>query len=178
MVIGVFSPSCWLPLTPIHSTGGHHTPRIYGLRSYISVPVVLPEGTYFGNLCAMDARPASVSNSRTLAMLESFASLLAAQLATELATRGVHAALLHEREIANLREPIGALQGRTLPAWRRPKTCASACSESPYRLEVDWSMGPTANVTVSYDKDRGASRSLSGQSRPLPIGQPAPAVQL
>jgi hypothetical protein len=48
-------------------------------------------------------------------MLESFASLLAAQLATELATRGVHAALLHEREIVNLREPIGALQGRTLP---------------------------------------------------------------
>ncbi|WP_454757609.1 GAF domain-containing protein [Cupriavidus campinensis] len=125
MVPGVFSPSCWLPLTPIHSTGGHHTPRIYGLRSYISVPVVLPEGTYFGNLCAIDARPASVSNSRTLAMLESFASLLAAQLATELATRGVHAALLHEREIANLREPIGALQGRTLPLdW--DLTCISA----------------------------------------------------
>ena len=28
----------------------HHTPEIYGLQSYISVPIILPDGSFFGTL--------------------------------------------------------------------------------------------------------------------------------
>ena len=28
----------------------HHTPRMYGLQSYISMPIVLPSGAFFGPL--------------------------------------------------------------------------------------------------------------------------------
>ncbi|MGV8856312.1 MAG: GAF domain-containing protein [Devosia sp.] len=31
----------------------HHTPWIYGLRNYISVPIMLPDGTFFGTLRAI-----------------------------------------------------------------------------------------------------------------------------
>src|ERR1700757_1739630 len=51
---------------------GHHTPAIYGLESYISVPIILPNGEYFGNLCAIDARPAQVSEPRIVRMFEVF----------------------------------------------------------------------------------------------------------
>lgn len=45
---------------------GHHTARIYKLGSYISVPIILPDGSHFGNLCAIDSNPAEISNPRTL----------------------------------------------------------------------------------------------------------------
>jgi len=38
----------------------HHTPRIYKIESYVSVTIVLSDGRYFGNLCAIDPRPAKV----------------------------------------------------------------------------------------------------------------------
>jgi GAF domain-containing protein len=39
----------------------HHTPAIYGLRSYISVPILLADGTFFGTLCAIDTVPRLLS---------------------------------------------------------------------------------------------------------------------
>lgn len=31
---------------PMFST--HHTPQMYGLQSYISMPIILPDGTFLG----------------------------------------------------------------------------------------------------------------------------------
>src|SRR6195952_6074804 len=53
----------------------HHTPRIYNIESYISVPIILPNGEYFGNLCAIDPRPRVVSDPRTVTMFTLFAEL-------------------------------------------------------------------------------------------------------
>ena len=39
----------------------HHTPATYGLRSYVSVPIILPDGEFFGTLCAIDPKPARVN---------------------------------------------------------------------------------------------------------------------
>src|ERR1700689_2241892 len=33
---------------------GHPTPKLYGFQSYISVPINLPDGGFFGTLCALD----------------------------------------------------------------------------------------------------------------------------
>ena len=37
--------------------GFHPTPIMYGFQSYISVPILLPNGSFFGTLCAIDPKP-------------------------------------------------------------------------------------------------------------------------
>jgi signal transduction histidine kinase len=105
---------------------GHHTAQIYKLGSYISVPIILPDGSYFGNLCAIDAAPADVSNARTLSMFEVFAQLIAIQLAAEGRQQAVEAALSHERENSSLREQFIAVLGHDL---RNPLSAVSATAE-------------------------------------------------
>jgi signal transduction histidine kinase len=105
---------------------GHHTSRIYNLGSYISVPIILPDGSYFGNLCAIDPAPADLSNARVVSMFEVFAELIAFQLATENRQRAAEAALLRERETSNLREQFIAVLGHDL---RNPLSAVSATAE-------------------------------------------------
>ncbi|WGS48125.1 GAF domain-containing sensor histidine kinase [Paraburkholderia sp. D15] len=105
---------------------GHHTARIYNLGSYISVPIILPDGSYFGNLCAIDPKPAEVSNPRTLSMFEGFADLIALQLASEGRHQAVRTALFNERETASLREQFIAVLGHDL---RNPLSAVSATAE-------------------------------------------------
>lgn len=38
----------------------HHTPKQYGLESYISVPIFRRDKTFFGTLCAIDAVPNTI----------------------------------------------------------------------------------------------------------------------
>ncbi|MEZ0243254.1 MAG: GAF domain-containing protein [Sphingomonas sp.] len=35
----------------------HHTPAMYGFQSYISIPIILADGSFFGTLCAIDPAP-------------------------------------------------------------------------------------------------------------------------
>lgn len=58
----------------------HHTPKIYGLQSYISIPVILKDGSFFGTLCAIDAKPAKVNNPKVINTFKMFAELLAYHL--------------------------------------------------------------------------------------------------
>lgn len=58
----------------------HHTPKIYGLKSYISFPIILKDGRLFGTLCAIDAKPAQVNNSKVIGTFTMFAELLAFHL--------------------------------------------------------------------------------------------------
>ena len=59
---------------------GHPTPALYGFQSYVSTPIVLKDGTFFGTLCAIDPRPARVSAPETIGMLQLFAELIALHL--------------------------------------------------------------------------------------------------
>lgn len=104
----------------------HHTAQIYKLGSYISVPIVLPDGSYFGNLCAIDPNPHDLSNARTLGMFEVFADLIAAQLVTQGRQQETEAALFHERENSSLREQFIAVLGHDL---RNPLSAVSATAE-------------------------------------------------
>jgi signal transduction histidine kinase len=60
----------------------HHTPKLYGLQSYISFPIILKTGEFFGTLCAIDARPAHVSDPATTGTFTLFAELLSFHLGT------------------------------------------------------------------------------------------------
>jgi signal transduction histidine kinase len=58
----------------------HHTPKMYGIQSYISMPIVLRDGTFFGTLCAIDPKPAKLKDPAIVGMFEMFADLIALHL--------------------------------------------------------------------------------------------------
>lgn len=72
----------------------HPVPKQYCFESYISTPIVLPDGSYFGNLCALDPEPHEVTDARTGAIFEAFASLIGSYLAVEAQRDHAQAALL------------------------------------------------------------------------------------
>lgn len=115
---------------PTYST--HHTPRIYGIESYISVPIVRPNGEYFGNLCAIDPRPNQVSDARTVSMFQSFAELIGRQLEVDRHQEETQIALLDARETAELREQFMAVLGHDL---RNPLSSVGAIGEILARRE-------------------------------------------
>lgn len=58
----------------------HPTPKIYGLQSYISVPIILSDNTFFGTLCAISSKPVKINNHKVLETFKMFAELLAFHL--------------------------------------------------------------------------------------------------
>src|SRR5688500_6682687 len=54
----------------------HHTPAMYGFQSYISMPIILPDGHFFGTLCAIDPKPASLNRPEEMARSEEHTSEL------------------------------------------------------------------------------------------------------
>jgi GAF domain-containing protein len=58
----------------------HHTPAMYGFQSYISQPILMPDGSFFGTLCAIDPRPNTLNNPAVTGMFKLFADLIAFQL--------------------------------------------------------------------------------------------------
>jgi signal transduction histidine kinase len=92
----------------------HHTPRIYGLRSYISVPIVLSDGQFFGTLCAIDPNPAKVNNPQVLNTFRLFADLIGHHLDASERLKAAQEALRKEREFSELREQFIAVLGHDL----------------------------------------------------------------
>lgn len=58
----------------------HPVPKLYGIKSYISVPILTSDGKFFGTLCAFDFEKRDVKNDETIAMFTSFAEIIAYQL--------------------------------------------------------------------------------------------------
>jgi signal transduction histidine kinase len=92
----------------------HHTPRIYGLRSYISEPIILSNGAFWGTLCAIDPNPAKVKNPEVLGAFKLFAELIAHHLDSEARLVKTQETLDQEREMTELREQFIAVLGHDL----------------------------------------------------------------
>jgi GAF domain-containing protein len=58
----------------------HHTPALYGFESYVSVPVLLADGSFFGTLCALDPGARSSSLAKVLPTIEAMAREIAREL--------------------------------------------------------------------------------------------------
>jgi signal transduction histidine kinase len=86
---------------------GHHTPQVYGLQSYISMPIRLADGSFFGTLCAIDPEPHRLKTPETIQMFEMFADVIGFQLS---AIKN----LLDERNASALREQFIAVLGHDL----------------------------------------------------------------
>ena len=91
----------------------HPTPALYGFQSYISVPIQR-NGVFFGTLCAIDPRPARLNNTAVIGMFRLFADLIGQHLETQVRLMESEAALLSEREDAELREQFIAVLGHDL----------------------------------------------------------------
>jgi transcriptional regulator with XRE-family HTH domain len=58
----------------------HPMAAMYGFKSYISVPIIRQDGTFFGTLCAIDKKPAKLNNPQTIGMFKLFAELISLHL--------------------------------------------------------------------------------------------------
>lgn len=92
----------------------HHTPRQYGFQSYISMPIVRADGSFFGTLCAIDPKPAKLNNPDTIGMFKLFAQLIASQLDAADSVSSARAGLAGAEEIAELREQFIGVLGHDL----------------------------------------------------------------
>lgn len=92
----------------------HPIPQMFGFASYFSLPVYRKDGEFFGTLCGLDPRPASLRTESTLNTLKLFAELLSSQIEAESVLAETRAALEHERDIAELREQFIAILGHDL----------------------------------------------------------------
>lgn len=97
--------------------------RLYSFRSYVSVPIVLPDGSFFGTLCGLDSEPRSVSDGRALRMFELFAQMIAYQLQAQKDLTVHRLRLSDERQTSELREQFIAVLGHDL---RNPLASISA----------------------------------------------------
>ena len=107
---------------------GHPTPALYGFQSYISMPIIRADGSFFGTLCAIDPRPVLLRTPQTIAMFKLFAFTVA-----------VGAAALVSASYA------GLVRGRTAcfrrAAWSvgRGGDIASAAPSCRRRCAAPWS---------------------------------------
>ena len=92
----------------------HHTPAQYGFQSYISMPIVLPGGAFFGTLCAIDPEPHKLDDPETVGMFKLFADLIAMHIDSHQRAEASEGALLDERKTAELREQFIAVLGHDL----------------------------------------------------------------
>jgi GAF domain-containing protein len=92
----------------------HHTPRMYGFQSYISVPIMRSNGEFFGTLCAIDPAPAKLNESTALPTFELFAQLIASQIEADERIDASEAELLNANAASELREQFIAVLGHDL----------------------------------------------------------------
>ncbi len=93
---------------------GHPIPAMYGFQSYISMPIIRRDGTFFGTLCAIDPRPARLNNPETIGMFKLFAELISFHLNSIEQLQHAEATLLEEQKTAELREQFIAILGHDL----------------------------------------------------------------
>jgi signal transduction histidine kinase len=113
---------------------GHPTPAMYGFQSYISMPIILKDGSFFGTLCAIDPRPHRVNTPETIGMFKLFAELIAFHLDALDRLASSEASLLDARKTAELREQFIAVLGHDL---RNPLAAIDAGAQILQRTSLD-----------------------------------------
>ncbi|WP_462379167.1 GAF domain-containing sensor histidine kinase [Pseudomonas sp. Marseille-QA0892] len=105
---------------PVYST--HHIPKNHQLESYVSIPIVLSNGDFFGTLCALDRVPAELDADKVLTSFTLFAELIATSLdmqraltTSENELAGANEAVRLQNEFVavlshDLRTPLSAIQ--------------------------------------------------------------------
>ncbi|KRE00643.1 histidine kinase [Bosea sp. Root381] len=92
----------------------HPTPAMYGLQSYISLPIILKDGRFFGTLCAIDPKPHKLNTPAILGTFKLFAELIAFHLDAHQELAASRASLATEVQTGETREQFIAVLGHDL----------------------------------------------------------------
>jgi signal transduction histidine kinase len=125
------------------SYANHHTPLMYGFQSYISVPIILKNGSFFGTLCAIDPKPADLKNTHITGMFSMFADLIAFHLHAMEQLALSESRLIEERKTSELREHFIAILGHDL---RNPVGAVSSAAQLLMRMPLDERMMRLATI--------------------------------
>lgn len=150
----------------------HPTPAMYGFESYVSVPIVLSGGGYFGNLCAIDPRPAQVSDPKTVLAFQHFAQLIAFELDSQRILDAAQDELRDEKADGLLREQFIAMLGHDL---RNPLGSISA---SAAILKLKTSEPLTLNLAERIGTNAGRMTRLINDLLDLARGRLAGGLQV
>jgi signal transduction histidine kinase len=112
----------------------HQTPAMYGFQSYISIPITLPDGSFFGTLCAIDPKPRMLDTPSIVGMFKLFAELIAFHLDAHARLALSEASLSDERGEATLREQFIAVLGHDL---RNPLASIDAGAAMLLKRQLD-----------------------------------------
>ncbi|MEJ5992781.1 GAF domain-containing sensor histidine kinase [Pedobacter sp. Du54] len=112
----------------------HHTPKLYGLQSYISIPITTKSGVFFGTLCAIDPNPADINKAEIINMFVLFADLIAFHLHAINELELKEAQLVEAKKTAELRDKFIAILGHDL---RNPVGAILNVSELLLRMPVE-----------------------------------------
>jgi signal transduction histidine kinase len=121
----------------------HHTPRMYQFQSYISMPIILPNDTLFGTLCAIDPKPAKLKGTEVEGMFKLFAELLGFHLNAIERLDASEANLAKERHDSVLREQFIAVLGHDL---RNPLAAVHAEAKQLRRMNLGEGVSDVASV--------------------------------
>jgi signal transduction histidine kinase len=113
---------------------GHPTPKMYGFQSYISMPIFLRDGTFFGTLCAIDPKPAKLKTPAVIGMFKLFAELIAFHLETGQRLATAEASLIDALAAADMREQFIAVLGHDL---RNPLAAIGAGTQLLQKTALD-----------------------------------------
>ena len=118
---------------------GHRTPKMYGFESYIAVPIVLRSGEIFGTICALDPKPAQVSDPKILRSLQLFAELIASQLELDSTLAAQKRALAHQDLLINelnhrVKNTLATVQSIAFQSLRSAETMDHASQRLESRL--------------------------------------------
>jgi signal transduction histidine kinase len=122
---------------------GHPTPAMYGFQSYISVPIIRRDGSFFGTLCAIDPKPARLNNPETIGMFNLFADLISFHLNSIEQLALSESKLEEERKTAELREQFIAILGHDL---RNPVGAVANVAQLLLRMPLDERMTRLAHI--------------------------------
>lgn len=92
----------------------HHTPKIYNIQSYISVPIYRKNGEFFGTLCAIDPNPKEINTPEITGMFQLYAELISFHLDAVEKIKISEDNLKEEKKIAQLRDQFIAILGHDL----------------------------------------------------------------
>ena len=121
----------------------HHTPAMYGFESYISIPIKLKDGRFFGTLCAIDPKPAVLKGSAIISMFNLYTDLIAFHLDALDELAKSEADLREERQMAELREQFIAILGHDL---RNPLSAVNSVAQLLKRMPLDDKVKRMANI--------------------------------
>jgi signal transduction histidine kinase len=113
---------------------GHPALAVYGIQSYISMPIILRNGSLFGALCASDRKPRRLNVPGTVGMFKLFAELIAIQIDSTGRLASSEANLEDERKTAELREQFVAILGHDL---RNPLASIQGAAELLMKRTLD-----------------------------------------